>query len=234
MTAGFISSFQSLGTVDGPGVRYVVFLQGCPLRCKCCHNPETWDIGKGDSYSADEIAARVSRYRNYFGSDGGITISGGEPLLQAEFVAEVFRLCKAQGISTCLDTSGCILDDAVQRVLDHTDLVLLDYKMTNEADYFSFSGMHLQQAERFLRNLNDRHIPTWLRQVILCGINDTNENISALFQKQQQYDCIRNIELLPFRKLCTAKYEQLGIPFPLAHIPETPKSRIDELLGALS
>ena len=233
MANGRIHSFQSLGTVDGPGVRFVVFMQGCPLRCKCCHNPDTWDFQGGTEYSPQQVAERVARYRNYFGAEGGITVSGGEPLMQAEFTAELFRLCKMQGISTCLDTSGCVLNEKVQQILDFTDTVLLDYKMTNAADYLDFTGMEMQQAEDFLHNLDERGIDTWLRQVIVCGINDTAENVRILAEKKRKYTCIKRIELLPFRKLCTTKYEQLGLFFPLGNYPETPQSRIDELAGEL-
>lgn len=227
---GRIHSFQSLGTVDGPGVRYVVFLQGCPLRCRCCHNPDTWEFTAGTPYSAQEVAQRVIHYRAYFGATGGITVSGGEPLMQAEFVTELFTHCKAAGIHTCLDTSGCVLNHAVKQLLSVTDLVLLDFKMTNAAAYRSFSGMEMQQAEAFLTYLNAQQIPTWLRQVVICGIHDTHENIHALRTLRQQHTCIKRIELLPFRKLCTEKYQQLGIPFPLAACPETPQSVCDKLL----
>lgn len=233
MTNGRIHSFQSLGTVDGPGVRFVVFMQGCPLRCKCCHNPDTWAFEGGTEYSPQQVAERVTRYRNYFGAEGGITVSGGEPLMQAEFVAELFRLCKAEGISTCLDTSGCVLNAKAQQVLDFTDTVLLDYKMTNAADYLDFTGMEMQQAEDFLQNLDQRGIDTWLRQVIVCGINDTAENVRILAEKKRKYACIKRIELLPFRKLCLSKYEQMGLDFPLGDFPETPQSRIDTLTGEL-
>lgn len=226
---GRISAFQSLGTVDGPAVRYVVFMQGCPLRCKCCHNPETWDMNGGTEYTPQEILDRVSRYRSYFGEKGGITISGGEPLMQPEFVAEVFRLCKMADITTCLDTSGCVLNEKVEQVLQFTDTVLLDFKMTNDADYRSFTGMSMMQAERFLQYLNEKHIPTWLREVIVQGYNDTPESVTKLFEKREKYPCIEKIELLPFRKLCTSKYENLGIPFPLADTPETPQAVIDAL-----
>ena len=132
---GRIHSFQSLGTVDGPGVRFVAFLQGCPLRCKCCHNPDTWEFGNGTEYTAEEIVKRALRYKEYYGETGGITLSGGEPLMQPLFAAEIFRLSKESGLNTCPDTSGCILNDAVKDLLQYTDRVLLDIKYTNDADY---------------------------------------------------------------------------------------------------
>ena len=135
---GRVHSIQSLGTVDGPGVRFVVFLQGCPLRCGCCHNPDTWDVTGGTQYTAREIVDKAERFKEYFGVNGGITLSGGEPLLQPAFVREVFSLCRERGIHTCLDTSGCILSDEVKEVLTLTDRVLLDIKYTDENSYVKY------------------------------------------------------------------------------------------------
>ena len=132
---GRISSFQTLGTLDGPGVRFVAFLQGCPLRCVCCHNPETWDKNGGTQYTAKEVVERAERYKEYFGKEGGITLSGGEPLLQIEFVTEVFRLAHEKGINTCLDTSGCIINEKTEELLDYTDYCLLDIKYTTDREY---------------------------------------------------------------------------------------------------
>ena len=129
---GFIHSIQSLGTVDGPGVRFVLFMQGCPLRCGCCHTPDTWEMNRGTEYTPMEIVTKAIRYQSYFGKDGGVTVSGGEPLLQADFVREVFRLCHENGINTCLDTSGCIFNDGAKALLNVTDRVLLDIKCTSD------------------------------------------------------------------------------------------------------
>ena len=143
---GYIHSIQSLGTLDGPGVRFVVFLQGCNLRCKCCHNPDTWECGVGKEYTPEEIVSRALRFREYFGRDGGITVSGGEPLLQADFVRTVFELCHNEGINTCLDTSGSILTDKVKSLLSVTDRVLLDVKYTNDEDYLKNVGCSIVPA----------------------------------------------------------------------------------------
>ena len=132
---GRIHSIQSLGTVDGPGVRFVVFLKGCNLRCKCCHNPDTWELSGSTEYSANEIVDKAKHYKEYFGKDGGITLSGGEPLLQSEFACEVFTLAKKEGINTCLDTSGSVINDTTEALLDVTDRILLDIKYTNEEQY---------------------------------------------------------------------------------------------------
>jgi pyruvate formate lyase activating enzyme len=217
---GRIHSFQSLGTVDGPGVRFVVFLQGCPLRCGCCHNPDTWDFAGGEPITADEVVARASRYRAYFGKKGGITLSGGEPLCQADFCRAVFARCHEVGISTCLDTAGCILDDGVKALLAHTDRVLLDIKYTDDALYRRYVGCSLDAPLAFLEYLNEAGIPTTLRQVVIPTLNDDADSQKALYDIAHAHSCVDGVELLPFRKICTVKYEQMGIPFPFAHLPE--------------
>ena len=226
---GRIHSFQSLGTVDGPGVRAVVFMQGCPLRCACCHNPDTWDLGGGKLVSAEEIFRKIQRLRAYFGKDGGVTVSGGEPLLQADFVAELFRLCRADGISCALDTSGCVYNESVERLLSLTDLVLLDYKYTNDTDYKKYTGMSMQSAEDFLSRLDALGKRVWIRQVIIPTLNDSEESVRRLYALSERYSCIEKTELLPFRKLCVEKYRALGIDFPLENIPEASEELIERL-----
>ena len=191
---GRIHSIQTLGTVDGPGVRFVLFMQGCPLRCAFCHNPDTWDIAGGEEVSAEEIFRKVTRYRAYFGKDGGITVSGGEPLLQAAFVRELFTLCKKAGIHTALDTSGCIWNAEVEKLLEVTDLVLLDHKMPDEARYRTHIGCGIEAPERFLAELNARNVSTWLRRVIVTGVNDTAEENRALFALKNAYPYVKKIE----------------------------------------
>lgn len=225
---GKINSFQSLGTVDGPGVRYVVFMQGCNLRCACCHNPDTWENG-GTTYLVEEVFNNVCRYKDYFGKDGGITLSGGEPLLQAEFVTELFSLCKKENINTCLDTSGSILSNSVLNLLEVTDRVLLDIKYTNSSDYLKYAGCSLEKVLDFLSILNERNIPTTIRQVIIPTINDSRENIQKLKEIVKNYPNVDKIELLPFRKLCQAKYDNLKIPFPFGNLPTPTESQMKEL-----
>ena len=226
---GRIHSFQSLGTVDGPGVRAVVFMQGCPLRCACCHNPDTWDFGGGKIVSAEEIFRKIQRLRAYFGKDGGVTVSGGEPLLQADFVAELFSLCRADGISCALDTSGCVYNESVERLLSLTDLVLLDYKYTNNTDYKKYTGMSMQTAEDFLARLDALGKRVWIRQVIIPTLNDSEESVRRLYALSERYSCIEKTELLPFRKLCVEKYRALGIDFSLENIPEASEELIERL-----
>ncbi len=230
---GRIHSIQTLGTVDGPGVRFLVFMQGCPLRCAFCHNPDTWDTGGGTQMHAEEILQRALRYRTYFGSEGGITVSGGEPLLQAGFVRELFTLCKRAGLHTALDTSGCIWNDEVAALLEVTDLVLLDHKMPDDARYRAHIGCGVNAPLRFLDELNARGIDTWLRRVIVTGVNDSAEDTRALFALQSTHPCVKKIELLPFHKLCYTKYEQMGIPFPFGDKPATTAAQIEAILRAL-
>ena len=226
---GRIHSIQSLGTVDGPGVRFVAFLQGCPLRCGCCHNPDTWDTEGGTVYTPEELVEKAVRFREYFGEDGGITLSGGEPLLQAEFSARVFRLCHERGIHTCLDTSGCIPPREVSNLLDVTDRVLLDVKYTTEKDYEQYVGCSLSSVLEFLEELNVRQIPTTLRQVIIPTLNDTKEQVNTLRMIANRHPNVDRVELLPFRKICQTKYDAMQIPFPFAHLPEPTHEEITRL-----
>ena len=226
---GIVHSIQSLGTVDGPGVRFVVFMQGCNLRCSCCHNPDTWKLSDGKEMTASDILSRAIRYKEYFGADGGITFSGGEPLLQADFVRNVFELCKNEGIHTCLDTSGSIFNDSVKALLNVTDRVLLDIKYTNETLYRQHVGCSLSCVLDFLSYLDERKIPTTIRQIIIPTINDAEENVKQLSDIVSRFSCVDKIELLPFKKMCSMKYEKLGIPFPFGHLPEPTREKIDEL-----
>ncbi len=226
---GRVHSIQSLGTLDGPGVRFVVFLQGCNLRCRCCHNPDTWDMSAGEEYTPDEIVSRAVRFREYFGREGGITLSGGEPLLQAEFAREVFEKCHREGINTCLDTSGSILNDKTRSLLEVTDRVLLDIKYTTDELYRENVGCGISPVMSFLDYLNEKNIPTTLRQVIILTVNDNAENILKLKTIAQAHACIDKIELLPFRKICQVKYDKLGILFPFGQFPEPTREKMAEL-----
>ena len=217
---GDVHSIQSLGTVDGPGVRFVVFLKGCNLRCGCCHNPDTWERDGAARYSAEEIVHKAVRCKEYFGDTGGITLSGGEPLLQADFCRQVFALCHKQGIHTCLDTSGSVWNDSVKNLLAETDRILLDIKYTTDALYRAYVGCGLDAPLSFLSRVNELRIPVTLRQVIIPTLNDIAQNICELRKIADAHPCVDKIELLPFRKICQHKYDTLGIPFAFAHLPE--------------
>ena len=230
---GKINSIQTLGTLDGPGVRFTVFMQGCNLRCGCCHNPDTWDMDGGAEYTPLELAEKAERYREYFGKDGGVTLSGGEPLLQPEFAKEFFRICKEKGINTCIDTSGSILNNSVKNLLEYTDRVLLDIKYTNEDDYVKYVGCSMEKPLEFLTYLNEKNIPVTLRQVIIPTKNDNEENILKLKEILNEYPCIDKTELLPFKKICAVKYDKMGIKFPFADLRTPTKSemlKFEELL----
>lgn len=221
---GRVHSIQSLGTLDGPGVRFVIFLQGCNLRCGCCHNPDTWDRDGGTEYTPLELVEKAAGYKGYFGKNGGITLSGGEPLLQAEFAKEIFDECKKREIHTCLDTSGSILNEDVKSLLSVTDRVLLDIKYPSEEQYRKFVGCGIDAPLRFLEYLNQRNIPTTLRQVTIPSLNDTEESVQFLNELVKKYPCIDKIELLPFKKICAVKYQQLGLPFSFERY-ETPSAK---------
>ncbi len=233
MTLGRIHSIQSLGTVDGPGVRFVAFMQGCPLRCKCCHNPDTWEMNAGTEYAPDELLQKALRYKEYFGHDGGVTLSGGEPLCQSEFCTEFFRLCRESSLNTCLDTSGLFLTDEVKKLLSYTDRVLLDIKYTNDEDYLENVGCPMKGPLEFLDYLNSIAMPTTLRQVIIPTVNDGEDNILRLKAVAGEHGCVDKIELLPFRKICETKYESMSIPFPFAHLSECPRETINRLHSIL-
>lgn len=233
MITGRVHSFQSLGAIDGPGLRFVVFLQGCNLRCGCCHNPDTWAMIGGKEYTVEEIVKRAIRYKSYFKDNGGITVSGGEPLLQADFVYEVFKALKEQGVNTCLDTSGSILNDKVKRLLTVTDRVLLDIKYTDEEGYQKHVGCSIKPVLEFLDYLNQKGIATTIRQVTIPTLNDNGENILKLKLIAKSHECVDKVELLPFRKVCQVKYDDMKKEFPFKDIPEPTREKMKELNNLL-
>ena len=228
---GRISSVQSMGAVDGPGLRYVVFMQGCPLRCKYCHNPETWSKEGGTTQTADELCRTVARYKPYFGESGGITVSGGEPLMQADFVAELFEKLHREHIHTALDTSGAgSLKDA-EKVLRHTDLVLCDLKFTTEEAYRENCGGSLRHTLEFLKLTEKMGIPVWIRHVVAPGLTDTVEGLLAVKTLCKAFSNIEKIEWLPFKNLCVPKYESLGLKFQMGDAPALSAARLEALLS---
>ena len=220
MTAGRVSAFQSMGAVDGPGVRSVVFLQGCPLRCAYCHNPETWSAEGGIEASAGELLKKIERMRPFI-KNGGVTLSGGEPLAQAAFAAELMRSLRARGFHTALDTSGCTgASSAAEDVLRSTSLVICDIKFTREDYYKKYCGGELSRTLDFLALTEALCTPLWVRQVIVPGLNDTQEDVRELACLAASFSNLEKIELLPFRRLCLPKYQKLGIDFPFEKVPE--------------
>ena len=210
---GNVHSIQTLGTLDGPGVRFVAFLQGCNLRCGCCHNPDTWNRVGGVQYTAEELVQKAVRYRSYFGEEGGVTLSGGEPLLQSEFAFRFFSICKEEGLNTCLDTSGSILDEGAKKLLSVTDRVLLDIKYPTDEQYRKYVGCPIDTPLEFLSYLDGHSIATTLRQVVIPTLNDGENNTEFISRLIDSYHCIDKIELLPFKKICKVKYDKMGIDF---------------------
>lgn len=226
---GNIHSFQSMGAVDGPGLRFVVFMQGCPLRCVYCHNPDTWKEGRGIACTPEEIVQKAQRFVPYFGSEGGITVSGGEPLLQGEFVARLFALLKRQGIHTALDTSGIGPPDSAREVLQSTDLILCDLKFADEERYRENCGGSFHQVLDFLAQADRMGVPVWIRHVVVPHLTDSESEIAEIVRLAERYGVVEKIELLPFRKLCLPKYEALGVPFLLKGTPECDKQTMERL-----
>ncbi len=229
---GYIHSLQSLGTVDGPGIRAVVFASGCPLRCIYCHNPDTWNMTEGTLTDANEIAEKIIKLKPFL-KNGGVTFSGGEPLMQAEFFAELAGLLKKDGLHIALDTSGCIDNPSVDKLLEVTDLVLLDIKMTSDEDYQKYIGTDLNRVMAFLAKVQKLGKEVWVRHVVVPGINDTPEDILKLKEMLKGYTCISKTELLPFKNLCLEKYENMGIEFPLKDTLPMTNEEIEKLNNLL-
>lgn len=229
---GYVHSIQSLGTVDGPGVRAVVFSSGCPLRCIYCHNPDTHRLHSGELTESSEVAEKIKRLIPYI-KNGGVTFSGGEPCMQAVFFKDLAQKLKSFGLHIALDTSGCIMNDEVKGLLDLTDLVLLDIKFTSNDDYKRYTGSTLDDTLSFLEYCESRNIPVFIRHVVVPKINDTKEDILKLKSLTSPYKCIKRIELLPFKKLCLEKYEMLGLEFKLRDVPELSADKFDELTSYL-
>lgn len=225
---GKIHSLESFGTVDGPGIRFVVFMQGCPLRCLYCHNPDTWEIHRETPYQLEPEAllAEVLRYKNFI-VKGGVTVTGGEPLLQPVFLKAFFRLCQENGIHTALDTSGYICSEKAFEVLDYVNLVLLDIKTLDSTLHPRLTGVGRENTLIFLNELESRQIPVWIRHVLVPGLTDEDQSLEALAQFLSTYKMIQKVELLPYHTLGVHKYEALGIPYPLKGTEPLSKERLE-------
>ena len=215
MVKGRIHSIESMGLVDGPGIRVVVFFQGCALRCKYCHNPDTWAPNLGDEYTAEELVAKIKRFKPYFEkSGGGVTFSGGDPLRQPEFLVEVLKLCKEEGISTCLDTSGCGFGD-YDEILKYTDLVLYDVKDITREGYKNVTLMEIDETLNFLEAMKRNNTKMWIRHVVVPGLTDGEEHIKAFNEYIKAIPNVEKVELLPYHLLGVNKYESMNIKYPL-------------------
>lgn len=220
MSKGIIHSIESMGLVDGPGIRTVVFLQGCYLRCRYCHNPDTWSAAdeKSRLVTPEELVAQLERYRPYYGRRGGVTFSGGEPLLQPEFLAEALELCRGRGINTCLDTAGCG-KGGYERILRSTDLVLLDVKHCTPEGFRLVTGHGMDEFLDFLGEVQRLGVPLWIRHVVVPGLTDSDEHLGALESFISGISGVERVELLPYHTLGVHKYRELGIPYSLDGVP---------------
>lgn len=229
MSIGRIHSLESFGTVDGPGIRFVVFMQGCVLRCKFCHNPDTWDASKGMEYTPNQLMNEIRKYKSYIKfSKGGVTFTGGEPLMQAEFILEVVKMCKEEDIHVTIDTSGFIWNKHVEEVLKYTDLVLLDIKNYDPLVYKTVTGVSLAPTLKLLEYLRDKEMETWVRVIIVPNLTDNLDNVRDLSAYLDDFNNVSKIELLGFHKMGEFKWEELGMEYELYDTPEPTKELMNE------
>ena len=230
---GRIHSIETFGAVDGPGIRFVVFLQGCSMRCQYCHNPDTWEFDGGREMSVEELVTQISKYRNYFGKEGGVTVSGGEPLVQIDFVAELFKTLKDQGINTCLDTSGVLFNrdpkilSKFDELIKYTDLVLLDIKHIDAEKHKILTAHSNKNILDFAKYLNDKNVKMWIRYVLVPTINEDEESLNNLRQFIDTLSNVEKIEILPYHTMGVSKYEKLGIKYPLEGVNTPTNDQID-------
>lgn len=211
-----IHSIESFGTVDGPGIRFVLFLQGCHLQCKYCHNRDTWDMNAGEYKSLDDIFEKILKYKNYIYPNGGVTVTGGEPLLQVKFLIELFKKLKKENIHTCIDTSGMVtLTDDIKKLLSLTDLVLLDIKQINSEKCKNLVGFNNDKELAFARYLSDNNIHMWIRQVLVPGYTDDEQDLLKLKDFISSLNTVDKIEILPYHDMGRYKWEKLGLKYEL-------------------
>lgn len=230
-----IHSYESAGTVDGPGIRFVVFLQGCPLRCQYCHNPDTWNLRGGKEVSAQEIVDEILKYENFITfSHGGVTFSGGEPLVQKQALIPVFQELKKHNIHIALDTAGTTnIDDVTLNLLDNTDLVMLDIKHLVSAQHQHLTGMGNEKTLAFLDILKQKNIRTWIRWVIVPNFNDTKDYAQKFAELIKEYPNVELVELLPYHQHGVYKWKELGLDYPLKDTPEPEKETVRALAKVL-
>lgn len=230
---GHIHSTESFGAADGPGVRFIVFMQGCHMRCRYCHNPDTWKMDGGDEVTADEILKRALRFKPYWGKDGGITISGGEPLLQINFVIELFKKAKELGINTCIDTAGNPFTkeepffSKFEELMKYTDLLLLDLKEINPTRHKDLTGFDNSNIIEMAKYLSEINKPVWIRHVLVPEHSDFDEDLDALGDFIDTLSNVDRVEILPYHTLGKFKWENLGIPYTLESISPPSAERIE-------
>lgn len=232
MIKGNIHSTESFGSVDGPGVRFLIFLQGCALRCRYCHNADTWSLSGGVQMSAGELLDKAERYRPYWGADGGITVSGGEPLLQIEFLIELFKEAKRRGINTCIDTAGQPFTrkepffSRFCELLELTDLFIVDIKHIDSKDHRRLTGRGNENILDMLRFLSERKKPVWIRHVLVTGITDDDALLKRTREFIETLKNVERIEVLPYHSMGAYKWRELGIPYTLEDIAPPDSGRV--------
>lgn len=222
---GRIHSLESFGTVDGPGIRFVVFMQGCPMRCLFCHNPDTWDTNAKVQYefTPEQLMTEVLKYKNFI-KTGGVTITGGEPLVQADFVLQFINLCRLNNIHTALDTSGVIFSDKAKAVIDAVDMVLLDIKTTDPDLHKRLTGHTIDNNQMTLNYLQATNKRTWIRHVVTPTINDDDQHLIDVAQYIRQFSVVQQVEILPYHTMGKYKYDNLNIDYPLANLTDLPQT----------
>ncbi|WP_036927447.1 pyruvate formate-lyase-activating protein [Segatella buccae] len=227
---GFIHSIETFGSVDGPGIRFLIFLQGCPMRCRFCHNPDSWQTGVGEKMTADELLDRAEHYRSYWGREGGITVSGGEALMQIDFLTELFRKAHERGINTCLDTSAQPFTRQgawfakFEELMKYTDTILLDIKHIDDDEHRKLTKHSNRNILDCARYLSDIHKPVWIRHVLIPGITDRDDYLARLRTFLDTLTNVERVDVLPYHTLGTYKYEKLGLDYPLKGVePPTPE-----------
>ena len=236
---GRIHSIESFGSVDGPGTRFIIFVQGCNMRCLYCHNVDTWDCHKGQLRSTDELLDQAERYRPYWGPEGGITVSGGEPLLQIDFLLELFQKAKARGIGTCIDTAGQPFTrkepffSKFQQLMEVTDILLVDVKHIDLEAHKKLTGWGNENILDLFRYLSDIHKPIWVRQVLVPGYTDDPASLQRTRDFLDTLTNIQRVEVLPYHNMGLYKWEELGIPNQLKDVKPPTQEQVDEARAIL-
>lgn len=231
---GYIHSKESFGTVDGPGIRYVLFMQGCPLRCIYCHNPDTWEIGKGEEITPEEVLQEFNKNRAFY-SKGGITVTGGEPLLQVDFLTELFKKAKAENIHTCIDTSGITYNTGnpaymqkLDELMKYTDLVMLDIKHIDPESHRKITSKDNKKVLDFAKYLETKKIPLWVRHIIIEGYTDKKEDLIKLGEFIGRLKNLKALDVLPYHTMGVNKYKEMGIPYALEGMEALPVKKAIE------
>ncbi|WP_440874643.1 pyruvate formate-lyase-activating protein [Thalassotalea sp. PLHSN55] len=233
--SGRVHSIESCGTLDGPGIRFILFLQGCLMRCKYCHNRDSWDESAGYEMTVEEVMESIRYYKPYFKSGGGLTVSGGEPILQAPFVTELFKACHAEGINTCLDTNGFMRehDQSIDELLDETDLVLIDVKHLDDKQHIALTKVSNRHTLNFIRHLERKAVPFWMRHVVVPGYTDNLASAELLANYSKNLTHLKRLELLPYHDNGAFKWQQYGEIYPLTGVAPLSRKSIEPIAQLL-